>query len=531
LTVLSLHSMGHDTGVAVWRDGRLVYSVETERLTRRKHDHRVEVAMRHAIDVGALNPDEVELVAVSTNVRDELLRTPDLADGMERIREGAPHHATTCEMLGRTVPCLVVAHEASHAALAVHFGGYRDATLALVNEGRGSASRSSLFRYAGGTLTWLERDPLPWYGNGFGWSALGELFGFGKGPSVAGKVMAVGGYGTPSDEARAAFLGADGRMQDDMAVRAEVARGFLEIPAFRGGFEARANVVRTFQDLFTDTVATLALDRMRALDCRHLALGGGCALNLGTNARLRARVDGEVAIAPACSDAGQALGAGVYAHAFWLGAPAAPIGAYVNGAPEPCAAYAEALRAAGLRALPYDAGVVAEALAGGAVVAMVEGAGEIGPRALGHRSLLANPAVTGIRQRLSEGLKAREWYRPLGAVMRWERFGELYPGEAPSPYMLVSFPAPGEAIPGATHVDRTSRIQTLEEAEHPRLHALLAEFERCSGVPALINTSLNRRERAIAHTAQDALDDFLGCDVDLFVFGGLMARNVASAER
>jgi carbamoyltransferase len=527
MSVLSIHSMGHDTGVCVWEGGRLTFALETERLTRRKHDHRVERVLQHAIDAGALDPARVELVAVSTNVRASLLRVPDLEAAMERIRGGAPHHATTCELLGRRTPCLVVAHEASHAALALHFGGYADGTLVLVNEGRGSASRSSLFRHAGGKLEWAERDPLPWYGNGFGWSALAELFGFGKGPSVAGKLMAVGGYGAPSPAARELLLRADGRMQDDLSVRESEGRRLMARPEFRGGFQETAGVVATFQELFSETVWELVSRRMGELGCTGLALGGGCALNLNANTVLRTRLGRDVAIAPACNDAGQALGAGVYALAFWRGETPAPFGVYANGWAEGAHEYAEALRAAGLRPSAYDEAEVAEALAGGAVVAMVDGAGEIGPRALGHRSLLANPAAPGMRERLSERLKEREWFRPLGAVMRAARFAELYPGEHPSPYMLFTFPAPG-GIPGATHVDGSSRVQTLEHAAHPRLHSLLDAFERASGVPALINTSLNRREHAIAHTARDAVDDFAGRDVDLFVFGDLMARNRGS---
>ncbi|MCO6716810.1 carbamoyltransferase, partial [Streptomyces sp. CHB19.2] len=93
------------------------------------------------------------------------------------------------EMLGRRVECVVVTHEVSHAALAAHYAGWEEDTVVLVNEGRGQLTRSSLFRVSGGALKWVEKDPLPWYGNGFGWTAIGYLLGFGPSPSVAGKVM------------------------------------------------------------------------------------------------------------------------------------------------------------------------------------------------------------------------------------------------------------------------------------------------------------------------------------------------------
>jgi carbamoyltransferase len=109
--------------------------------------------------------------------------------------------------------------------------------------------------------------------------------------------------------------------------------------------------------------------------------------------------------------------------------------------------------------------------------------------------------------------------------MRVERFAEMFPGQFPSPYMLFGYPLPEGCLSEARHVDGTSRLQTVSRAQHPRLHELLTEFERQTGVPALINTSLNGPGRAIAHTARDVLDDFRTSKVDLFVFGNLMAYN------
>lgn len=525
MTLVSIHSLGHDTGVSAWRDGRLTFSIETERLTRRKHDHRVGNALRYALKCRALDPVTVSLVAVSTNVRNDLLRIPDLDAAMRHIVRGEPHYETTCELFGRPVPCLVVAHEASHAALAVHFGGYRDRTLVLVNEGRGSASRSSLFRLAGGRLEWLEIDPLPWYGNGFGWSAVGDLLGFGRGPSVAGKVMALGGYGASSEAIRERLVRADSRMQTDLAVREAVRRSFLAWPEWDGEFDTTANLVRTFQELFADVVCEVVTQRMAAYDCDHLALGGGCALNLVTNTRLRNRLGRDVAIAPACNDSGQALGAGAYAHAFWLGRNVAPFDVYSNGPARSVSAGSGVFLDRGLRPRPYSPDAVADALARGSIVAWAEGPSEIGPRALGNRSLLADPSAPAMRNRLSQRLKGREWFRPLGAVMSLDRFECLYEGELPSPYMLFAYEAMSGNLDAASHVDGSSRIQTLDSHAHPRLHALLDAFEQRTGVPALINTSLNRAGRAIAQTADDVLDDFWGTDVDLFVFEDVIIEN------
>ncbi|GGU40024.1 carbamoyltransferase C-terminal domain-containing protein [Streptomyces lavendofoliae] len=525
MKVLSLHSAGHDTGVGYFEDGRLRFAVETERLTRVKHDHRADVALRHVLEREGVDAGGIDLVAVSTPVRGALLRIPDLDVAMERVTAGATHHRTTCELLGRTVDCVVVTHEVSHAALAAHYAGHEDGTVVLVNEGRGQVSRSSLFRVAGGRLEWVEKDPLPWYGNGFGWTAIGHLLGFGKSPSVAGKVMALGGYGEPSARVREMLLAVDRRVMDDLALAERVREELSARPEFGRDFGTMARVVASFQELFTETVHELLSRHVARTETGFgpVALGGGCALNIVANSVLRRRFGRDVAVPPACGDAGHLAGAGIYALRYLAGQDVAPLSVYANGGGESREAVLRALAGAGLEPVPYDRGVVAGTLAGGGVVALLEGAAELGPRALGHRSLLGSPAVPGMRKRMSEELKQREWYRPLGAVMREERFARLYPGQYGSPYMLFEYDVPEGVAPEARHVNGTCRVQTLGPGE-ARLHALLAEFEALSGVPALINTSLNGPGRAIAHTAGDVLDDFAGSGVDLFVFDDLMAR-------
>ncbi|MEU9559428.1 carbamoyltransferase C-terminal domain-containing protein [Streptomyces fumanus] len=525
MKVLSLHSAGHDTGVAYFEDGRLVFAVETERLTRVKHDHRSDVALRHVLAQECVDADGIDLVAVSTPVRSGLLRVPDLDRALERTAAGALHHRTVCEMLGRRVECVVVTHEVSHAALAAHYAGWQEGTVVLVNEGRGQVTRSSLFRVSEGALEWIGKDPLPWYGNGFGWTAIGYLLGFGPSPSVAGKVMALGGYGQPDDRIREQLLAVDPDVMNDRELAERVRADLAARPEFDSGFETASHVVATFQEMFTEAVREV-LDRQvtrTGAGVGPIALGGGCALNIVANSALRAHFGRDIAVPPACGDAGHLTGAGVYALAQVAGVRPEPFDVYRNGEGDSRAEVLDAVERAGLRAVDYDRSEVAGVLAAGGVVALTRGAAELGPRALGHRSLLGSPSVPGMRERMSEKLKQREWYRPLGAVMRDERFAALYPGQPPSPYMLFEYPLPERVAPEARHVNGTCRIQTLGPGEE-QLYGLLGAFEALTGEPALINTSLNGPGRPIAHTARDVLDDFAHTDVDLFVFDDLMVR-------
>ncbi|GLY08384.1 carbamoyltransferase C-terminal domain-containing protein [Actinoplanes sp. NBRC 101535] len=523
MKVLSLHSLGHDAGVSYFEDGVLRFSIEAERLSRVKHDGRVDDALAYVLRSAAIDPAAIDLVAVSTPFSHALLGLPDLDAALASIEAGNPHFRTTTTMLGHPVDCVIVTHEVSHAALAAHYAGHTEGCVVLVNEGRGQITRSSLFRIEQGMLRWLEKDPLPWYGNGFGWSALGYLFGFGKSPSVAGKVMALGGYGRPRDDVRELLLGVRGDVMDDPAAARAVQLDLAGRPQFARDFQTMADVIATFQDLFTERVFEL-LSRWTGVPAGvDVALGGGCALNIVANAELRSRLGRDIAIPPACGDSGHSIGAGVYAMKYVLGQHVAPFGVYVNGRPEDTGDSAAALTAAGLTPIAYDGSAAARTLATGGVVAFLEGAAEVGPRALGHRSLLGDPSADGMRKRLSEELKRREWFRPLGAVIRDDTFAELFPGQHPSPYMLFNYDVREGLFPEARHVDGTSRLQTLTAADHPRLYDLLGEFHQMSGVGALINTSLNGPGKAIAQSSQDMIDDFGGQDVDLFVSGDVMA--------
>lgn len=530
MKVLSLHSLGHDAGVSYFEDGVLRFSVEAERLSRVKHDGRAGDALRYTLDRAGVDPAGIDLIAVSTPVSHSLLGIPDIDRATEVTSSGALHHRTTSTMLGRPVDCVVVTHEVSHAALAAHYAGHSEGCVVLVNEGRGQVTRSSLFQVRDGQLHWLEKDPLPWYGNGFGWSALGYLFGFGKSPSVAGRVMAIGGYGQPREDVRELLLAVDPQVMHDPAAARATYDLLAGKPQFGREFETMANAVATFQQLFTEQVYELLVRYTGSPATVDVALGGGCALNIVANAVLRERLGRDVAIPPACGDSGHPIGAGVYAMKYVLGRSVAPFSVYANGATEETGTAAATLTAAGLTTRAYDSGTVAQVLARGGVVAFLEGPSELGPRALGHRSLLGDPAAPGMRKRMSEELKRREWFRPLGAVIRRERFAELFPDQPPSPYMLFNYDVPEGLFPEARHVDGTSRLQTLDRADHPRLHDVLTEFEALTGTGALINTSLNGPGVAIAQSTADMVHDFADQAVDLFVSGDVMAYGRAAAK-
>lgn len=528
MQVVGIHSAGHDTGVSLWEDGELLYSIETERVTRRRHDHAAEAAVAALRAFPGFDVEKVALVAVSTPYRQSLVTVEDSDTVRAAIADQACHVMTNCRLFGRTIPCVVVAHEAAHAALALHYAGPVRSALIMVNEGVGSFSRNSLYDYSEGSMALIETDTLPWFGTGFGWSAMADAIGLGGGPSVAGKAMAFGGFASPEPLLMDAIreVPADVMSADPTRRLAERSRLLAKLQI--KDFDRLAALVSSFQHLFTNAVTELLASRLAERPSEVVALGGGCALNIVANTRLREVLNVPVAIPPAPNDAGHALGAAIYAMRFVLGITPSDFSVYSVGEAETAEDVRHTLSNLGLPWADYCPDRVATRLAEGAVVAFAHGKAECGPRALGNRSILAHPSVSGMKKRVSEEIKRREWFRPLAPVMREETFRRLRPDAPLSPYMLFNYDSAGLDLAEASHVDGTARIQTVAQADNSKLHHLLGRFEHVSGQNGLINTSLNAGGRPIAQTAADVLDDFWETDVDMYVFGEAMVERSAA---
>jgi carbamoyltransferase len=172
------------------------------------------------------------------------------------------------------------------------------------------------------------------------------------------------------------------------------------------------------------------------------------------------------------------------------------------------------------------AGAVAELVAEDAIVAWFQGRSEWGPRALGHRSLLANPTRAGNLERLND-VKGREQFRPIAPMVLEERAGEIFDGPLPSPYMLFTHdvaPEWRERIPAVVHVDGSARIQTVDRDREPLLARLLEQFEARTGVPVVVNTSLNTAGRPMVDSPRDALECFGSSPVDALALGPWLVR-------
>jgi carbamoyltransferase len=266
---------------------------------------------------------------------------------------------------------------------------------------------------------------------------------------------------------------------------------------------------------------------------RCLTLAGGVALNCVANARLAAEGPFDrIWVQPAAGDAGTALGGALHvAHA--AGDKVEPmLGADLGRewSDDELAGWLDTADIAYER--PADiADAAAAVLAANGVVAWFQGRSEFGPRALGHRSLLADPRRAENLTRLND-VKGREQFRPVAPMVLAEAAADIFEGVLPSPYMLFVHriqPSWQDRIPAAAHVDGTARAQTVHRRDEPLVAALLDAFARRTGVPVLVNTSLNTAGRPMVDDPRDALECFGSAPVDALALGPFLVRRPTTA--
>jgi carbamoyltransferase len=259
---------------------------------------------------------------------------------------------------------------------------------------------------------------------------------------------------------------------------------------------------------------------------RNLALAGGVALNSVMNARLLAETPFErIFIQPAASDAGNALGAALYVWHQVMGKPRAWWMEHAFYGPDPGdAAMKEALaeRKFSFREVDDPAEEAARLLAESKIVGWFQGRAEVGPRALGARSILADPRRAEMKDIVNERVKHREGFRPFAPAVLDEHGTDYFDPYATNPFMLLVLPIrtdKREMIPAVTHVDGTGRLQSVARDGNPQFHRLIDAFRARTGVPVVLNTSYNLRGEPIVNTPEEAIDDYERTGMDALLLG------------
>ena len=573
--VLGINAAYHQSSAAICRGTELLFAVEEERFSRIKHAKPARVD----------NPDELPWKAIeaccaagSTTLAELDGIGYSLLPGRRSATVGLDPYGLPLGAFGTVegedrfdaavcaLPRLLaeragdpavaervhfVAHHRAHGR-EVFFGSGWQKCAVLVVDGIGESATAWLGVGEGDALRQLEEVPYP-HSLGLLWERIACYCGFGE--YGAPKVMGLAGYGDPERFAApmAELLQVPGAAADGPPFRVDAVRARLragDVVGLEKLFGPRREL-----DLadpldasrFADLAAALQLRTEEALlataqrlaqrsGSTSMAYSGGVALNCVANARLeREGPFDALYISAAAHDAGTAVGAalevalslGAHREAAHCAARRPFCGPSYDASAQRAALVAEGLAG---EALSFGLLVerVVELLQQGKLVGWFDGALELGPRALGHRSLLADPRDPQLRERLNARIKYRESFRPFAASLlveelhHWFEIPERTPGAAASrELMILAYPLRAERraqVPAVVHVDGTCRVQTVEVEREPRYHALLARFFARTGVPLLLNTSFNDREPIVC-SPSDAVATFLRTGIDALVLG------------
>ncbi len=555
--VLGINELYHDGSAALVEDGRLLGVVEEERLDRIKHTpglcwggdapHRsVDWCLREFgirdrdVDAVALSYRMTGYLAVKTIVDAVLanarrMRVRDILN--QRVRSGDPAASVVYGNLGgyfvgrrrylrrlraRFGDIRHVPHHRAHAASTFRMSGFDRANI-LVIDGLGEDHSTSLYLGDGDRIEGPFRTYSQYQSLGMLYKTVTFLLGFGY--FGDGKTMGLASYGRFRPELGDLVTVGDGTYRihlERIRKLSPYARAHPDLPLTRD----HEDVARTVQDLLESAGVELAAGLHRRTGCRNLCLAGGVALNCNMNARLRAQpfVD-SLFVQPGAMDMGSAIGAALEISAGLGAAPRTELEHVYYGPAFDGDEVERAIRARGLEARKLeDPGLIPEVagwLRDGRIVGWFDGRMEFGPRALGHRSIVATPADVGVRDRVNR-IKQRELWRPLAPSLLLDAAADWIEDAGPSPFMTLTFrfrPERARQVPGVVHVDGTARVQTVTPGANGRYDALIRAFAELTGIPMVMNTSFNRRSEPIVCTPAEAIDTYLATDLDCLVLG------------
>lgn len=576
MNILGISCWYHDAAACLVQDGRIVAAAQEERFTRRKHDPAFpEHAIAYCLREGGLTTGDLDVVAFYDKpfLKFERLLETYVATaprGLASFVKAMPLWLRQklwipdllAKQLGFHGKLVFPEHHESHAASAF-FPSPFDRAAFLTTDGVGEWATTSYGVGDGNRIRLLAEIRFP-HSLGLLYSAFTYFTGF-RVNSGEYKLMGLAPYGEPRyvdvilDEL--IDLKEDGSFRLNMAYFTYAhglrmtGRRFEQL--FGGPrrepeaplTQREMDLARSIQVVTEEAMLRMARHVHRETGERNLCLAGGVALNCVANGRLlREGPFEQVWIQPAAGDAGGALGAALMAWHDYLGHPRTPEpgdamqGSYLGPAFDDNAVAAYLDR----EGIPYErydepalADHVAGLLASGKVVGWFQGRMEFGPRALGNRSILADPRGRDVQRTVNLKIKFRESFRPFAPSVLAERVNDVFELDAPSPYMLLVAAVRGARIegegldrlrhidspvPAVTHVDGSARIQTVHAATNPRYDRLLRAFEAKTGCPVLVNTSFNVRGEPIVCTPEDAYRCFRHTHIDALVLGSFVIR-------
>ena len=593
MNIIGLSAYYHDAAACLVIDGEIVAAAQEERFTRKKHDQDFPVnALAYCLQEAGLVPADIDHVvfydkpflkferlletylafapagfksfatALPVWLRDKLFQKSVIVKQLKAIWG---------QQIDWSERLLFSEHHMSHAASAFFPSPFEEAAV-LTMDGVGEWTTTSLAIGKGNQLNVVKEIHFP-HSLGLLYSAITYYTGF-KVNSGEYKVMGLAPYGVPryADLIKQHLVDIkdDGSFALDMSyfdyctgltmTNAKFDRLFGGPPRRSESTltQKEMDLAASIQAVTEDIVIKLARGIALSTGQKNLCLAGGVALNCVANGKLlREKVFENLWIQPAAGDAGGAIGAALGAYHLMLGLPRVlkpgldgMKGAYLGPRYE-TADTEQRLRAVGAVFTtvsdPEVIELTAQALADGKAIGWHQGRMEFGPRALGGRSIIADPRSPAVQKQLNLKVKYRESFRPFAPSVLREDVSDWFDIQSDSPYMLLvadvdksrqipmapeqealfgidKLNVPRSTIPAVTHVDYSARIQTVHAETNPRYHALISRFKQLTGCPVLVNTSFNVRGEPIVSTPEDAFHCLMGTEIEFLAVGNCILR-------
>jgi len=480
--ILGLSSAHHDGAACIVKGGKILAAIECERLTKRKKDDLKSSNVRETINY------VLEAVGMELNDIDYLA----LSGSPHTLHKNEVQWSDNVYNLG--LRGWMIAHHLAHNAAAYYTSPFDTAITLSVDSSSGFPhlyyENSSICVGDGNTIESIDTPSIPY---GVFYQRVCEYLGIGPTLHKVGTLMGLAPYGKSIDN-----------MHFDLEDQHEVTN--LIEKDFSSAVRIAATAQKDLEQRLLDLV------RQLPSDSKNLCLSGGTFLNCPANSLiLKESGFNNIHHFPGCGDSGIGIGAALFAAHCICDQPRHQYKPH-----EICYLGKEYKQE---REIDYE--YVARRIADGAIVAWMNGRSEFGPRALGNRSLLADPRDQHNRDRLNHVIKQREWYRPFAPIVLEESYQEWFDFDVPSPFMLYTAQVKRpQEIPAITHVDGSSRFQTVTKEGNIHIYKLIKEFEKITGVPILINTSLNGKGQPILETPADGREFFNDVPIDMAIIHG-----------
>jgi len=599
LKILGISAYYHDAAACLIDDGEIIAAAQEERFTRKKHDLNFPAnAITYCLSEAKIIPQDVDYVvfydkpflkferiletylafapkgfeSFATSmpmwIKDKLFQKTTIINALENV------FSKDC---GWEEKLLFSEHHLSHAASAFFPSPFERAAV-LTMDGVGEWTTTSLAVGKGRELSVCKEIHFP-HSIGLLYSAITYYAGF-KVNSGEYKVMGLAPYGDPQYvkliKDHLIDIKKDGSFALDLSYFNYCTGLTMTNEKFNtlfGGLprkqeseltQREMNLAASIQVVVEEIVLKLAKDIAKTTGEKNLCLAGGVALNCVANGKLlKEKVFDHLWIQPAAGDAGGALGAALGAYHIMLNQPRKVSngidgmkGSYLGPQFSEEETIEQLTRCGAVfQILPDDEvlEVTAQALANGKAIGWMNGRMEFGPRALGGRSIIADPRSVTMQKLLNLKVKYRESFRPFAPSVLKEDVAEWFEMDDESPYMLIvadvvkdkrrqisaneqalfgidKLNVPRSEIPAVTHIDFSARVQTVCKETNPRYHALIKRFKEMTGCPVIINTSFNVRGEPIICTPEDAFRCFMGTELDLLVVGSAVLEKTAQAK-